>query len=339
MRLWSNNIKHNLLALILCLLLVQRVEGQDMHFSQFHAMPLYLNPAMTGFSGGEARVGVIYRNQWFNIGGGTRFETFGAYADIALLKRKLKGDYLGIGITAARDRAGELNLTNTDAKVSLAYAKTFGRRTKHTIAVGLQGGVLLTQFFPSQRAIFSDGIPESIGRSNFAIDMSAGIRYQIELTKRLNLYVGFAYAHITRPIIYALNNKTQRLAAKYVIHAGAQIEANDRFNLVPTALVMLQGTALEVGINAQFIFGDTYRSRNFFSFGLSGRFVRPNGSDAIIPNIKIDYQNIGLGVYYDVNLSDLTRATNTVGALEVSLSYVYQRKNNRSQKTVFCPKF
>ena len=40
--------------------------GQDMHFTQFYATPLYLNPAFTG-ANVCSRVSLTYRNQWPGI--------------------------------------------------------------------------------------------------------------------------------------------------------------------------------------------------------------------------------------------------------------------------------
>ena len=50
--------------LTFALLFFISLNAQDIHFSQFYASPLTLNPAMTGFVNGDCRAGVIYRNQW-----------------------------------------------------------------------------------------------------------------------------------------------------------------------------------------------------------------------------------------------------------------------------------
>ena len=43
------------------------LQAQDVHFSQFYAAPLLVNPAQTGNFSGTARVGANYRDQWGSI--------------------------------------------------------------------------------------------------------------------------------------------------------------------------------------------------------------------------------------------------------------------------------
>jgi type IX secretion system PorP/SprF family membrane protein len=330
------------LLFIATVFLALTMKAQDIHFSQFHLMPMQLNPAMTGFFDGEARVGAIYRNQWSSIQspyGKTKFETIGAYVDGSFLKGKLKNDYLGAGLSFFHDRAGDMGLSTNDISLNLAYSKGFGLRVKHSIAIGLQAEVILKNI-QNGGAKFSDGIQENLGRTNFAVDGTVGVRYHVEFRRRLNMYIGFAYAHVARSTETFLNVKTEKLYAKYIVNAGAQIDVNDKINLVPTFMFLMQGPSLQanVGINAQFIFGDSYTSRNYFSVGVSSRFANPT-PDAVIPNVRIDYKNITLGVAYDVNVSSLTRATSSFGAIEVGLMYVYKKKERKMEGRATCPKF
>jgi type IX secretion system PorP/SprF family membrane protein len=43
-----------------------KLNAQDMHFTQFYASPLYLNPAFTG-ANVCSRATLVYRNQWPGI--------------------------------------------------------------------------------------------------------------------------------------------------------------------------------------------------------------------------------------------------------------------------------
>ncbi len=323
------------------------VSGQDPRFSQFHLMPLYLNPAMTGFFEGDVRFNAIFRDQWFTLGspfGGTKYETFGGSVDGRIKVGKPNGDYdrkqdyIGVGGGMIRDVAGDQAFTSTDGFISIAYSKSFGYRVKHSIALGLQAEVMSTQF-RNGGAVFPDAILENIGKSNIKFDATVGIRYHVDFMKRLNMYFGFAYSHVTTPTYNFLDVSSDKLYAKYVAHAGAVIAIRDKINLVPSFMFLSQGPSIEanIGASAQYIFGNVYDSKNTFSFGLMARFARPEGPDAIIPNIRLDVYNFTVGVAYDVNVSNLSRGTKTVGAIEVGLQYIYKHKKRQIPTNATCP--
>ena len=70
---------------------------RDIHYSQYYASPLTLNPALTGKFNGYYRATAIYRDQWRNVNGGEAvFMTPSASIDFSLLKDKLSTDALGV---------------------------------------------------------------------------------------------------------------------------------------------------------------------------------------------------------------------------------------------------
>jgi type IX secretion system PorP/SprF family membrane protein len=313
----------NKFLFVVLVLIAVNVDAQDPRFSQFHLMPQYLNPAMTGFFDGDVRFAAIFRDQWFTLGspyGSTKYETIGGEVDGRIKVGKPSGDYdrkedyIGVGGAVIRDVAGDEAFTSTDGFINIAYSKSFGYKVKHSIALGLQGEIMSTQF-RNGGAVFPDGIIENIGKSNIKFDATVGLRYHVDFMKRLNMYFGFAYSHVTSPTFNFLDVSSSRLYAKYVAHGGAVIAVRDKINLVPAVLFMSQGPSIEanLGASAQYIFGNEYDSKNTFSFGLMARFARPDGPEAIIPNVRLDVYNVTVGVAYDVNISNLSRGTNSVG--------------------------
>ena len=331
------------------ILIAVNVKGQDPRFSQFHLMPLYLNPAMTGFFDGDVRFAAIFRDQWFTLGspyGGTKFETFGGAIDGRIRVGRPAGDYdrkddyIGVGGAVVRDQSGDQGFTSTDGFVNLAYSKSFGYRVKHSIAIGLQGEILSEQF-RNGGAVFPDGV-ETIGKTNIKFDATVGAIYHIDFMRRLNMYFGFAYSHIVGPTFNYLSvGAGDKLNAKYVGSAGAVIAIRDKVNLLPSFMFLKQGPSLEanVGANAQFIFGDEYSSKNSISFGLMARFARPEGPEAVIPNVRLDIKNFTVGVAYDVNVSSLSRGTNSVGAIEVGVVYIFKHRNRMPSTNASCPQW
>lgn len=331
------------------ILMAIKVSGQDPRFSQFHLMPTYLNPAMTGFFDGDVRFAAIYRNQWFTLGspyGNTKYETEGGAIDGCIKVGKPSGDYdrkqdyIGVGGAFIRDVAGDEAFTSTDGFINLAYSKTFGYKVKHSIAIGLQGEIMSTQF-RNGGAVFPDGIVENIGKNNIKFDATVGVRYHVDFMKRLNMYFGFAYSHVTSPVSNFTDISSDKLHAKYIAHAGAVIAIRDRVNLVPSFMFLAQGPSIEanVGANAQYILGNVYDSKNSISFGLMARFARPEGPEAIIPNVRLEVYNVTLGVAYDVNISNLDHGTKTVGAIEVAVVYIFKHRNHGVPTNASCPQW
>lgn len=75
------------------------VKGQDIHFSQFYASPLTLNPANTGLFNGNIRGVLNYRNQWNSF---APFNTYAGSVDMNFGQRFLKDDLFGIGVNFFR---------------------------------------------------------------------------------------------------------------------------------------------------------------------------------------------------------------------------------------------
>ena len=66
------------------LLSIGAVQSQDIHFSQFYASPLNLNPATTGVLSCDLRFSAIYRNQWASVLNSRAFSTFSAGVETRL---------------------------------------------------------------------------------------------------------------------------------------------------------------------------------------------------------------------------------------------------------------
>ena len=126
-------------GLILALALsAQTVQAQDVHFTQFDATPMIVNPAYTGAFSGQWRASGIYRNQWRSVT--VPFVTYAASFDAPIVQDLTVDDYLAAGIQLYNDRAGDGNLSNFSGLVSVAYHKFLGANVDKSLTVGLQGG-------------------------------------------------------------------------------------------------------------------------------------------------------------------------------------------------------
>ena len=123
-------------TLIFAVLAGLSVFAQDIHFSQVFNAPLWLNPALTGFTPGVARVGVNYRNQWYSANNNGFFRS--PFMTTALnfdMPIKINDDALGVGLFVANDQQGANTFTGVSALASVSFIKTLGSNGNHHMYV------------------------------------------------------------------------------------------------------------------------------------------------------------------------------------------------------------
>ena len=86
------------------------IQAQDIHFSQFYASPLTLNPAATGDFKGDWRINNIYRKQWNAISPGYMTNALGFDMPVYLAGEKFSG---GINLVIDKSGPGEMFATYT----------------------------------------------------------------------------------------------------------------------------------------------------------------------------------------------------------------------------------
>ncbi|HZF99508.1 MAG TPA: type IX secretion system membrane protein PorP/SprF, partial [Chitinophagales bacterium] len=109
-----------LLAPVLCLFCFVST-AQDIHYSQFYASPLTLNPALTGINDCSYRVTGMYRNQWSSVP--ATFSTPSLSFDInSLAPKVIKTGNLAAGFLIYNDRSGDGHLNNLSLVGSGGYS-------------------------------------------------------------------------------------------------------------------------------------------------------------------------------------------------------------------------
>ena len=84
------------------------VQAQDIHFTQFTASPLIVNPAFTGAFSGQWRAAAIYRDQWRSVT--SPFKTYAVSVDAPIINDLSHDDNLAAGLQLYNDRAGDGNV-------------------------------------------------------------------------------------------------------------------------------------------------------------------------------------------------------------------------------------
>lgn len=329
------------------------LQGQDIHFSQFYMSPLNLNPALTGVMNCNTRFIANFRNQWAAVLGSNAYNTYNASYDKKVPVGRT--DYFGLGGSLWGDVAGASRFGTTQGRFSFSYSKKMGgrRKTSHYMVFGADAA--LTQrkisqgdlIWPNQ--ISANGIDptipsgENINDYNFLYpDVGAGVLWFSVLNENTNWYLGAAIAHLNQPNVSFLNDDNATLYTKTTIHGGAQFPLQPKISLHPYGILLMQGKHREfnAGASLRFKLGPGRNSTQSWEIGgwyrLASNFEGGVISDAMIVSTRFNYDRMGIGFSYDLNVSELKAGGAGNGAFELSVSYEICGPENRG---VYCPRF
>ena len=300
------------------------LKAQDIHFSQYNAAPLALNPALTGVNACDWRAGLTYRNQWASVTT-SPYVTYEAFFDLPIAK---VGNYskLAGGVLLYNDVSGDGNLTNLSVLGSVAYVIGLGR-TNHNLSIGVQGGLMQKSLdfnalkWPNQWT--SDGFDQMIdplegpGVNFSRFNMSSGLAYHNEVSKTFNITTGFAMFNLVSPQESFKGDLDNQLDPRIVGHIKAGFTFNQQIGFIPSVLFQTQSGAKEIVAGADF--GYFLNSASFPATFFLGAHYRVD--DAVIAGLGMDYKNFRFGATYDINTSTLKEASGGRGGFEISLVY------------------
>ena len=334
----------NYLAVIILMLAIN-INAQDIHFSQFYASPLTLNPSMTGLLNGDCRAGVIYRNQWNSVT--VPFVTIsGSYEHRFVLENE---DQIGAGLVLVSDQSGDANFTILKGHLSGAYHKVLNEN--HQIALGIQPGYVQKSIditnltFPNQydntTGNFDINNPSGEPSSTMAtktsyIDLNMGALWVGRFSKELSAYGGFSSFHLNSPNESFYSGGESKLPMRMVIHGGVRYLTGTNLSVVPDFIFMTQAgvTELNIGTAVEYSIPDNKNATSLLSLGGYYR-----NKDAFIISAGMGYKNFKVGVCYDYNTSDLKVASANKGGFELSLTYICQLKKGPAIIAVPCRAF
>ena len=345
-------IMKNLTLKQLCLLAVWLMScslvAQDIHYSQFYADPLRLNPANTGNFNGDYRFGANARNQWQAVA--VPYNTLSGYTDWAFLRntRSNTPAWLGAGVRLLADQAGDGRLSTYEIQTTIGGHKAL----TPNLYASIGGGVTWVQkqidfgqlYFNNQwNEIAFDGSANNqenlIGNRLSYADLQAGGLVSYTQPKRFGVNIGMSVLHVNQPKISFLDGGENRLGVRYIAHINSTITANSRLNIEPAAYFTTQKRAAELVLGSNFAYtlinsGTAYKPKPMK--GYIGLWYRHR--DAIVPLVGIELSDYRILLSYDINISTLRTATQGRGGLELSLVHVGSF-NKLNKSSINCPRF
>ena len=340
--------------------------AQDIHFSQFNQMPLNVSPAKTGlfdneYIGSQYRLNAGYRQQWRSIASQNfaspkPYNTYFASIDKNLGGLNIFGrDIVGIGFSFFKDQAGDVNLAQSQANISLAFHKALNVSQTQFLSLGFNTNFNQKAFnksgtFDNQWNGNSFDNNSSTGESfnsyqiNY-LDWGLGLGYWLNIPNGTKLHSSINVQHLNRPSQNFIQSKNLNKLA-YLWGGNLEIvqSLNEKYFYVPSLLFLKQASAKAFTLSQQI------RIRTdiaiYHQFGIGARFNSnyqySTATDACILYYKYSYQKANVGLSYDFNISNLTPATNNLGAFEFSVQYYfgndYNPKNKHHRSRLECPK-
>ena len=342
-------MKKLLLIPFFLFLLLHSAFSQDKHFTQFYAAPLTLNPALSGNFEGKYRVGMNYRDQWrrildnpiktFALGADLRFDAPG---------KSVYDDAVGLGILFFNDKVSVLDFNTTQIALSLAYHKSLGTDNRQFLSLGIQGG--LTQRGVNYESLnfhdefdgngYTGNTQEDLPENNISFpDYNVGLNYTARFGQEGAIFAGAALHHFLQPVISFNGNKAEgdKLYMKISGQLSANIPLNRQVSFLPRVLVAVQGPHMELNAGANFRTEFGKYGSTALHLGGWARPVRNSdgfGLDAVVALAGIEFNNVLVGLSYDLNLKALS-ANQRQGAFELSIAYL----GNYDSDEILCPKF
>jgi type IX secretion system PorP/SprF family membrane protein len=322
------------LTIIISLCVIFKLaSGQDPHFTQFYANPLYLAPSFAGATHSD-RITSVYRNQWANLPGAYVTSTF-SYDHF------FDNFNSGVGLLLMRDAAGTADFAMTN--VGLQYSYDIKINNMWHVRPGIHANY--TQMsLDWVKLLWNDQLTGS-GSGGSSIEQWGEAAHDIDVSSSVLAYsdrywFGFGVDHLLTPNYGQFNNDAD-WPMKFTVFGGAQvIKRGQLFNPIDESLSLAFlfrhqdfFNQLDAGVywyRAPLMLGLWYRGIPFIG-------KDPRG-DAISFLVGYKMEGIRVGYSYDFTISKLVSSTG--GSHEISLAYEFSTSRaKKKRRMVPCPEF
>lgn len=354
-----------LLSVVLSLCAV----AQDTHFSQYYASPLTLNSALAGKFDGLWRATAIYRGQWFAPNSLQPYSTLSASADFSLLKEKMKGNVLGVGLVLTNDLQNFTTANNTQQKsminqtrigINLGYVLALGAKKEHQLSIGFQPQLEFAKL--DFDYTFGEGYNPDLSYnqayngegaalaypSKTVFNMSAGLFYSARPVDWATVYCGYSIFNLAQPsTVYLQTSETighkYKRPFRHTASIGAEFEVIKKILIIPGAYFQYQAAATEIttGVTLGYRIVNTDIKSAIIFLGAWGRVGRD-----IIPKLGFEYNRFRLSAAFDIRLMQMQKDAKAVAsanqpmAFEIGLSYIgLPNIPPKEDDYLFCPRF
>jgi type IX secretion system PorP/SprF family membrane protein len=332
-----NSFASLFVAITFLLSICSKLQGQDIHFSQFYLSPLIQNPAMAGAEN-RLESTINYRTQWKSVT--VPYKTYAAGIHGRFARRKSQKNFFAAGANLFYDEAGDGSLKTTSINVALAYHIRLNRINK--LGLGFMSGF-------GQRRIdlgnfewgsqynngYNSSLPagEVLTSPTFSyVDFASGLVWSFDNNAGLSRVdrsnfmrgsMGISIFHFNQPA-YSFDKTGDKLLMKYVAHSNFLISIpGSTFAMNPGFLYYKQGPSQQLLIGTMVRYDVNQASKYTGNLKGAGAYlgVYIRAKDALVISSMFELSAFTIGLSYDANLSNLRPASSGRGGFELSIKY------------------
>lgn len=321
-------------------------QAQDAHYSQALNFPMLVNPAYSGAFDGQTRALLSFRNQNIAVPNSAFsgvYNTFGASLEHKIFQDFTDQNTWSIGVTALSDYAGSGTLATNQVLMHSSYSLAMDRYSQSFISIGAQAGFINRRLF-SNDLLFASQVrefefdprlpnlePFINGGSEYAFMFNLGVLYQQQIGDNVISQVGFSLYNINKPNQFFFTNSKENIYARMNITGGLLFRLDDFSQIYPSIIFMKQGNFNSTNIGMSYMY--TLNDNVTLIAGLRTRL-----KDAFIVVAGLKYKQFQSTLSYDVTTSSLSKANNSIGALELNLSYILGKSTQSyGNDKLYCP--
>ncbi|OFY63323.1 MAG: hypothetical protein A3H98_01320 [Bacteroidetes bacterium RIFCSPLOWO2_02_FULL_36_8] len=324
------NIKQKLFAItVIAVISGLSLKAQDLRYTQYHASPLKLNPALMG-ANKDLQLIFNYRDQWKDIDKGFNTMTFNFLFPIIFEKGR---DKLDFGINAIQDKEGAF--TTGNIALAAAYDLKVSKSGNH-ICFSLMGefvqkGIDRSSLtFDEQYSLGEYKSSNSNGEQNLEKqisypDIGAGFMWNFNPAKTeesgIKAYAGVSGFHLNQPNA-TFHKGDGKLPIRFVYLGGVKIVSRGHFDFTPNLRIVTQKGSQEVaaGLNVDYNITDNAKL-------IIGSVHKTN--DAIGMLVGFQSKFFALGYSYDIYNSDITKVVANANANEITILLKFDRAEKK----------
>jgi type IX secretion system PorP/SprF family membrane protein len=258
----------------------------------------------------------------------------------------LRKKNFGLGLLLFHDQAGDGKFRTVEAQLNLAYQFNLTKDSTNLLRFGLNSGLNHRQlnwdklYFDNQYNgyIFDPTLPtnenyQSDRKSN--LNIGIGLMYEWRRNNRFKVLSGLGSYNLNQPNQGFYNDVVKR-DIRLTSFVKGTFMLNQKWDMIPSVQYSHQGIYREfiAGSSFKYYLNVSPQKYQAIYFGAWNR-----GVDASFLSLGFDYNDLFVGVSYDVNYSKLVPASRYRGGYEFAVRYIIRTFKPKKILHRVCPDY